>query len=341
MNQIINFNNMTVRMSGDKLKPMFCAKDVCQILGIKNCSDACSTLSVNQRVSVCATSNGGTQKTTFVTESGLYRLIFKSKKEQALNFQNFVCQDVLPCIRQHGCYPAPEPEPESVRKRLLPFDNNVKMITTECILHQTVINYIKKYCPALIYTCPLGELQDSPEKRKYAFYHGYISGMPDLIILNNIPNSYNGFALEFKSPRGNGVLSPDQKTILDRFEKNGFKTLVSNDYDKIITSLYDYHYKLEHVVMHQCTECKKVFKNENTYNTHMEKYHPNETPDLPDSYVFTFGKHKNSTWSHVVETHPSYIKWLKQQPLYTSLYNRLNRTPTKKIDYQNEYMFQD
>lgn len=40
----------------------------------------------------------------FLTESGVYKLIFKSNKEQAEEFQNWVTDDVLPQIRQTGGY---------------------------------------------------------------------------------------------------------------------------------------------------------------------------------------------------------------------------------------------
>ena len=41
---------------------------------------------------------------TFVNESGLYRIIFKSRKEKALEFQDWVCSEVIPSIRKHGAY---------------------------------------------------------------------------------------------------------------------------------------------------------------------------------------------------------------------------------------------
>ncbi len=40
----------------------------------------------------------------FLTESGVYKLIFRSNKEQAEEFQNWVTDDVLPQIRQTGMY---------------------------------------------------------------------------------------------------------------------------------------------------------------------------------------------------------------------------------------------
>lgn len=40
----------------------------------------------------------------FVTESGVYKLIFKSKKKEAEKFQDWVTDEVLPTIRKHGAY---------------------------------------------------------------------------------------------------------------------------------------------------------------------------------------------------------------------------------------------
>ena len=47
----------------------------------------------------------------FLTESGVYKLIFKSKKKEAEKFQDWVTDEVLPQIRQTGGYiPAKEEE---------------------------------------------------------------------------------------------------------------------------------------------------------------------------------------------------------------------------------------
>ncbi|TPE47550.1 BRO-N domain-containing protein [Amaricoccus solimangrovi] len=39
-----------------------------------------------------------------VSEAGLYRLIMRSDKEAALDFQDWIAETVLPSIRQHGGY---------------------------------------------------------------------------------------------------------------------------------------------------------------------------------------------------------------------------------------------
>ena len=68
---------------------------------------------------------------------------------------------------------------------------------------------------------------------------GYLSGSPDLII-NNLHKHYTGFAIEFKNPNGKGILSDDQSNMLQKYQNNGFKTIVSNDYDYIIEQLIEY-----------------------------------------------------------------------------------------------------
>lgn len=44
----------------------------------------------------------------FLTESGVYKLIFKSKKKEAEKFQDWVTDEVLPSIRKHGMYATDE-----------------------------------------------------------------------------------------------------------------------------------------------------------------------------------------------------------------------------------------
>ncbi|WP_240795318.1 BRO-N domain-containing protein [Pseudomonas oryzihabitans] len=46
----------------------------------------------------------GDQEMLIVNESGLYSLIFKSRKKEAKRFRKWVTAEVLPAIRQHGRY---------------------------------------------------------------------------------------------------------------------------------------------------------------------------------------------------------------------------------------------
>ncbi|WP_371734236.1 Bro-N domain-containing protein [Acidisphaera sp. S103] len=48
--------------------------------------------------------HGRPQKTTVVSEAGMYRLVMRSDKPQAVRFQDWVVGTVLPSIRKHGAY---------------------------------------------------------------------------------------------------------------------------------------------------------------------------------------------------------------------------------------------
>ena len=106
-------------------------------------------------------------------------------------------------------------------------------------LHVKVVSFLKKRYLHSLFTVTLGENQDTVHKRIDSFKKGYLRGSPDMII-NNLHKHYTGFCIEFTSPKGNGVLSPDQSMILLQYQNNGFKTLVSNDYDHIIEQIIEY-----------------------------------------------------------------------------------------------------
>ena len=86
-------------------------------------------------------------------------------------------------------------------------------IESETDLHVKVVHFLKKRYPRSLFTVTLGENQDTVYKRIDSFKKGYLRGSPDLII-NNLHKRYTGFCIEMKSPKGNGVLSPDQSMML-------------------------------------------------------------------------------------------------------------------------------
>ena len=49
-------------------------------------------------------SAGGSQSARFIPEADVYRLVMRSKLPEAEKFQDWVCEEVLPSIRQHGTY---------------------------------------------------------------------------------------------------------------------------------------------------------------------------------------------------------------------------------------------
>lgn len=94
----------TIRVVMRENNPWFVAKDICETLGIVNPGDAVGALSADKKdIAICDTP-GGSQRLLIVNEAGLYNLIFKSRKPEALAFQDWVCGEVLPSVRRHGTY---------------------------------------------------------------------------------------------------------------------------------------------------------------------------------------------------------------------------------------------
>ena len=46
----------------------------------------------------------GLQPTKYIKEADIYRLVMRSKLPEAEAFQDWVCEEVLPCIRKNGAY---------------------------------------------------------------------------------------------------------------------------------------------------------------------------------------------------------------------------------------------
>lgn len=86
----IVFENNPVRNVFQNGEWWFCAKDVCAALEISKYRDAVSSLDTIQRSSIRVDTLGGQQLTTFVSEDGLYELIFKSNKPEAKKFKTYV-----------------------------------------------------------------------------------------------------------------------------------------------------------------------------------------------------------------------------------------------------------
>lgn len=116
MNGIQEFVNKdfgTIRTVIIDNEPWFVAKDVCNILGIANPTDALNKgLEDFER----ARFNLGRQgEANIVSESGFYTLVLRSRKPIAKPFRLWVTQEVLPQIRKTGGYiPIKESEPDEL-----------------------------------------------------------------------------------------------------------------------------------------------------------------------------------------------------------------------------------
>ena len=113
-------------------------------------------------------------------------------------------------------------------------------LMNETDLHYRVVRYIRRFHPEAVLVAGLGELQETEAKRLDAWAKGYFKGQPDLLILNR-HRRHSGLALELKTPAVPiPQASQQQVQALEKLQKLGFQTLVSNDYDVICRALDAY-----------------------------------------------------------------------------------------------------
>lgn len=105
LQKLFNYENHQLRTVLKDEEPWFVAIDVCRILELTNPTAALSRLDEDERSKF----NLGRQgEANIINESGLYELVFASRKEEAKNFRRWIRKDVLPSIRTTGIYTPPK-----------------------------------------------------------------------------------------------------------------------------------------------------------------------------------------------------------------------------------------
>lgn len=113
MNEIQIFNHADfgeVRTINDNGTVLFCGSDVAKALGYtkpQNAIDAHCRYALKRGIPHPQSPNKMIEM-SFIPESDLYRLVFRSKLPSAEKFTDWVTAEVLPSIRKHGAYMTPE-----------------------------------------------------------------------------------------------------------------------------------------------------------------------------------------------------------------------------------------
>lgn len=109
--------NVSIRTKVIAGEPWFVGKDVCNLLGLVNHKKSLQALDDDERRGVTISDPiGRNQQVNCINESGLYHLIFISRKPEAKTIRRWVTGTVLPSIRRTGSYTVGS-QPEE-RKRL-------------------------------------------------------------------------------------------------------------------------------------------------------------------------------------------------------------------------------
>ena len=213
--QVLSFEKQDVSVIIWNEKPYFLASAVTRVLGYADSRQAIRKNVFKTDVITLTELRLGAQGTNqsarpvlqkaapgrsplYINEAGINQLIMKSKKIEAVRFQKWVFEEVLPQIRRTGSYTKHEQ----------------MHIVNERDLHYKVAQFTRRFFPEALLIAGLGELQDSSDKRLDSWSKGYTKGQPDLLILNRT-QSHNGLAIELKTPSGYGNVSPEQAVFLE------------------------------------------------------------------------------------------------------------------------------
>lgn len=97
-------SNVNIRMEEVNNQPWFIAKDVCTALELSDVSMTVKRLEEDEKLIQTVLVSGQGREMWFINESGLYNLIFQSRKPEARAFRKWVTNEVLPSIRRTGQY---------------------------------------------------------------------------------------------------------------------------------------------------------------------------------------------------------------------------------------------
>lgn len=275
-----NDSEFPVTLYGTLESPFFLASEIGEILGLANIRKNLQSIPDQFKVVTKCYTLGGAQSSTFIKEPALYMLAFKSHKKEAVKFTKWVCDEVLPTIRQNGVYAITKTQ--QAVKKYIKFNNKYN-IYNETTLHYEIKQYLDRVMKErnieLDICVPLGENQKTKEQRFDSHRKGFQSGDPDFKITNKT-HKYDGLCIELKDPKGSGNLEPEQEKMLKRYKKMNYKIVVSNDLIDIVHQIDKYMVNIRC----PCTYCPKRFLSNDTRDRHYEcfhKYHPSD--DLSDS----------------------------------------------------------
>lgn len=139
--------NTDIIIKGDINNPLFRASDIGMILEMSNIRTTLQNFDDNEKVVISIDTPGGVQQVTFLTEFGLYQLLFISRKPIAKKFKNWVCE-VIKEIRLTGQY--------QLEKKLEEKEEHIKKIENELKVKEDEIDKIKnseKIPMMYIYNC--------------------------------------------------------------------------------------------------------------------------------------------------------------------------------------------
>lgn len=137
---LADFGSETIRIVFIKGEPWFVLTDVARVLGYGSAKDAGRILRDKHKGRHSVPTPGGEQEQIIITETGLYRLMMRSDRPEAEEFQDWVTEDVLPSIRKTGTYLRKGSRVDRLTKKLKTTDPSVLMGRVDQINKNKEIN---------------------------------------------------------------------------------------------------------------------------------------------------------------------------------------------------------
>uniref|UniRef100_A0A6C0H430 KilA-N domain-containing protein n=1 Tax=viral metagenome TaxID=1070528 RepID=A0A6C0H430_9ZZZZ len=131
----LSFNDENIRVLGTPENPMFVVKDICKILGLSNVTETLRNIPEKWRFSVSLKTGNSSnfQTSNVVNQAGLYKIIMRCNKPVAKPFQEFVCEEILPSVRNTGEYKYQKILEENKKQSILEENKIIKDEKTEFV----------------------------------------------------------------------------------------------------------------------------------------------------------------------------------------------------------------
>ena len=138
-------------------EPLFRASDIGVVLDITTIRSVIREFDDSEKVVHTMHTLGGLQEVTFLTEKGLYKVLFRSRKPIAQKFQNWACE-VIKEIRLHGIYNLKNEMQQEMQQME---DKHQQELDAQKIMEREKI-LLKEYAPigAIVYVVRVKTLDD-------------------------------------------------------------------------------------------------------------------------------------------------------------------------------------
>jgi prophage antirepressor-like protein len=272
-----NENNLhtEIVIKGTYEEPLFKASDIGEILEMSNIRAHIVNFDDTERHVNTIDTSTGPKQVTFLTEKGLYKILFKSRKPIAETFQNWVCE-VIKEIRLNGVYDL-QKQLEKQKFEMLLLEENKNKETEEKIIKQNEKTLLEKfsYKCSLIYIIKVKTFENGEYIVKIGYsdkgityrYNEHKTNYDECILLNcflvDKSKDFEGFL------HNHNLVYPNKCKTLEKHEKENELFLIGKNltYQMLLKIIEDninnYNYRVSELLLENQLLKEKLNSNQN------------------------------------------------------------------------------